>query len=111
MCTHIFKSELINENRTSIVLVNGDRQMLCEVKRTGDKTDYVPYEFFTKPKIAEQTSRQLRQGVTLTELATKLGVSRLDWGGEVKGPISIWIEGEGSDFMVTKLNQPKRLRL
>jgi hypothetical protein len=71
-------------------------QMLCEVNRTGDKTNYVPYEFITKPKTAEQTSEQLRQGITLTELARKLDVSCLDWGGNVEGPMSIWIEREAS---------------
>ena len=94
MNVHIFKSELVNENRTSIVLVNDRRQMLCEIKRTGDKTVYVPYEFVAKPNIAEQIAGHLRQGTALTELASTLEVSGLGWGGDVIGPIPIWCEPE-----------------
>ena len=92
----IFESELSGENRTSIVLVNDRRQMLCEIKRTGDKTGYEPYEFVAKPDVAEQTAAHLRQGTTLAELAGKLDVSRLDWDSQVIGPISPSCERQGS---------------
>ncbi len=86
MNAHVFKSELINENRTSIVLINDDRQMLCEVKRSGNPPNYVPYEFATKPEAAEQAATHLRQGRPLQELEHKLGAS-LVWHHEVKGPL------------------------
>jgi hypothetical protein len=79
---HVHKCELIAEDRISIILINDDRQMLCEVK----SVDYEPYEF-ANVEIARQTAARIRQGHSLTEIAHQFHVSRLDWLGEIKGPV------------------------